>query len=116
MKGLQAQLQADHLPVEDARVFGEKGRALRGIDPAAGAGDHRAAQIHRVVLHGMHGGRQRTAHLADAVPPIIVISLHDELSARQFTDGVQIRHRVLELHGPGDIAGNDVVVVRIFFV
>ena len=67
---------------------------------------NRIIQIGRIVLQCFHARRQYRAHLADGVPPVIVVTFAQDLFPRQPADLVQICPRCLQLHCPADISGN----------
>ncbi len=97
-------------PVDLAVVFGEV-LVVRG-DPAPRTRHRHAVDGDRVVLDRPHPFREGLAEAADRRPPVIVVAPQNDFFARELGDGEEIGHGSLELHGPGDVAGDDHQILR----
>ena len=76
-----------------------------GVCPAACAGNGHIAKHQTIVLDGVHAFRQRLTHLADALPPVIVVTAHHHLASWQTSQPVQRKLRLFHTVAPEEITG-----------
>ena len=91
---------------------------FRRNHPTARSEKHEAVKLHRVVLNRVNPVfRNHGFHFAEAGPPVVVIALHDDFSARKLADLDKVCLSVVDFHAPRQIAGQkNYVFVGHFFV
>lgn len=102
LEGLQGELQALHLPGEDLLVLRRLGRVL----PAPRPGHRHPVHHQGVVLEGVHPRGQGGPEAADGGPPVVVVALEEDLPPGQAGEVQEVRDRLGEAHGPGDVPGD----------
>ena len=80
---LKAHLQPETFALEQAHIiFGNIAVQTRKIPTARSANGY-AVKYQAVVLKCVHSDRQRLSHLAQALPPVVMIPPNQHLSPRQ---------------------------------
>ena len=96
--------QAHQFPMKNFFIVFRQGRLPHRQKPTPGAANHSLLRLDGIVLNRIHVFRQMSTHLADCVPPVIMIALQQHFLPGELSDQLQIRNSGSKLHGPGNIS------------